>query len=287
MKGRTRVGKVFCLTVTRVSPIGLHKQDLLTGERMESNMRIKVLGCSGAEFPGYNLPGFLLDNKILFDGGSITNVLDRKSQMKIENIFVTHAHLDHVKGIPFLADNIIIESRQHKVNILSTSPVIRTIKKNILNSSIWPDFTLKGILRLKELKINQEIKVDGFTVIPLSVSHSVPAVGYLVEDNRKKRLFYTGDTGPSDETWKKLGKERIHCLIIEVTFPSRMEETAVRTRHLTPQLLKKELLKMGYLPEEVCITHLKPQYFKIIESELKRLRINNLRVLRDGETIKV
>ena len=250
-------------------------------------MRIKVLGCSGAEFPGHNLPGFLLDNKILFDGGSITNVLDKKSQLKIENIFITHAHLDHVKGIPFLADNIIIERRRHNVNILSISPVIRTIKKNILNSSVWPDFTLKGILRLKELKIDQEIKIDGFTVIPLSVNHSVPAVGYFVEDIKKRRFFYMSDSGPSDKTWKKLEKKRIHCLIIEVTFPSRMEENAIRTGHLTPQLLKKELLKIGYLPEKICITHLKPQYFKTIKTELHRLKINNLRVLRDGETIKV
>ena len=254
---------------------------------MESDMRIKVLGCSGAEFPGHNLPGFLLDNKILFDGGSITNVLDKKSQLKIENIFITHAHLDHIKGIPFLADNIIIESRRHKVNILSVSPVIRTIRKNILNSSVWPDFTLKGILRLKELKVGQEIKIDGLTVIPFRVSHSVPTVGYLAEDIKGRRLFYSGDTGPSDETWKKLGKKRIHCLIIEVTFPSRMEDTAVRTGHLTPRLLKNELLKIRYLPEKVFITHLKPQYFKIIETELQRLKINNLRVLRDGETIKV
>jgi ribonuclease BN (tRNA processing enzyme) len=250
-------------------------------------MKIKVLGCSGAEFPRHNLPGFLLDKRILFDAGSITNVLDKKSQLKIDNIFITHAHLDHVKGIPFLADNIIIESRQHKVNILSTPPVIRTIKKNLLNSSVWPDFTLKGILRVKELKIEQEIKMGGYTVTPFRVSHSVPAVGYLVEDIKKRRFFYTGDTGPSDETWKKVGKVRIHCLIIEVTFPNRMEEIAIRTGHLTPQLLKEELLKIGYLPEKICITHLKPQYFKTIKTELQRLKINNLRLLRDGEIIEV
>jgi ribonuclease BN (tRNA processing enzyme) len=250
-------------------------------------MRIKVLGCSGAEFPGHNLPGFLVDNKILLDGGSITNVLDKKSQLKLKNIFITHGHLDHVKGIPFLADNMIIESKRHKVNILSISPVIRTIRKNLLNSSIWPDFTLKGILRLKELKIDQEIKIDGFKVIPIRVNHSIPAVGYFVEDIKGIRLFYSGDTGPSDEIWKKLEKKQVQCLIIEVTFPNRMGETAIRTGHLTPQLLKMELFKIGYLPEKVFITHLKPQYFKIIETELHKLKINNLRVLRDGETIEV
>jgi ribonuclease BN (tRNA processing enzyme) len=253
---------------------------------VEYDMRIKVLGCSGAEFPGDNAPGFLLDKRILFDGGSITNVLDKKSQLRIENIFITHAHLDHIKGIPFLADNMIIESRRHKVNILSISPVIRTIRKNILNSSVWPDFTTT-ILRVVELKAGQSIRLGGYIITPFKVSHSVPAVGYLVEDRRKRRFFYTGDTGASDSTWKKIGKKHIHCLIIEVTFPSRMEEKAVTTGHLTPRLLKKELLKIGYLPEKIFITHLKPQYFKIIETELQRLKINNLRILKDRETVEV
>lgn len=70
-------------------------------------MKIKVLGCSGAEFPGHNSPGFLLDDKILFDAGSVTNVLHEKEQLEIKNIFITHAHLDHIKGIPFLADNVL------------------------------------------------------------------------------------------------------------------------------------------------------------------------------------
>jgi hypothetical protein len=66
-----------------------------------------------------------------------------------------------------------------------------------------------------------------------------------------------------------------------------MEETAVRTGHLTPQLLRKELLKIGSLPEKIYVTHMKPQYLKIIKTELHRLQIDNLRVLRDGETIEV
>jgi len=253
---------------------------------MEYDMRIKVLGCSSAEFPGNNLTSFLLDDRIVFDAGSITNVLAEKNQLKIESIFITHAHLDHVKGIPFLADNIIIKDRQRKVTVFSIPSIIRTFKKNLLNGVVWPDFTAT-VLRLIELKAHQSIRLGGYIITPFKVSHSVPAVGYLVEDKRKKCLFYTGDMGVSDGTWKKLGEKHIDCLIIEVTFPSRMEEKAVRTGHLTPRLLKRELLKIGYLPEKIFITHLKPQYFKIIETELQRLKINNLRILKDGETVEV
>ena len=75
--------------------------------------------------------------------------------------------------------------------------------------------------------------------------------------------------------------------MIEVSFPNRMEDFAIKTGHLTPLLIEKELVKMKHPPERVCITHLKPQFFKTIKTELKELGIKNLRLLRDGETVEV
>ncbi len=255
-------------------------------------MKIKVLGCSGAEFPERNPSSFLLDDKILFDAGSLTKVLDIKDQLKIENIFITHAHLDHVIGIPFLLDNITVGNIWHKVNIIGIPTVVRVIKKNILNNSIWPDFTVipnthNGIMSFIELKVGQSVKINHITVTPYKVNHSVPSAGYLVEDQRERRFFYTGDTGPTGTTWQKLGNKKIHCLIIEVSFPNRMEEIAMKSGHLTPELLKKELPKIKHRPERIYITHLKPQYYKTIKRELQRLKINNLSLLRDGETIRI
>lgn len=255
-------------------------------------MKLKVLGCSGAEFPGSNSPSFLLEEEILFDAGSLTNVLDEDAQLKIEYIFVTHAHLDHVMGIPFLADNIIVGNMSHKVNIMSITPVLKIIKKHLLNSSVWPDFTViphpdAGILNLVRMKQGKTIRIRDYMITPYEVNHAVSAVGYLVEDKNKKRLFYTGDTGPSGKTWGKIGDRQIHCLIIDVSFPNNMEDVAIRTGHLTPELLRVELLKMGHMPENIYITHPKPQHLKTIKSELDRLRIKRLRLLRDGDTIRI
>lgn len=255
-------------------------------------VKIKVLGCSGAEFPGHNTPGFLLDDKILFDAGSLTNVLDGKKQWKIRNIFITHAHLDHIKGIPFLADNLIIKNKKHKVNIISIPPVIKTIKENLLNGYIWPDFTIipdpkNGILKFVKLPDSKSIKIGDYSITPYKVNHSVPAAGYLVEGRNKKRFFYTGDTGPADATWEKIGNRQVHCLIIEVSFPNKMEKTAIMTGHLTAHLLKEEISKIKLMPERICITHTKPQYSKTIKAEVGNLRIKNLRLLRDGEIIRL
>ncbi len=255
-------------------------------------MKIKVLGCSGAEYPGHRPPSFLLNGKILFDTGSLTNILDVKGQLRIKHIFVTHSHLDHIIGIPFLADNLIFRKKRHRVNIFSTPPVIKVIRKSLLDGSIWPDFTVipnshEGILNLLELKPGQSIEIDDLSVTPYLVKHSVPATGYLVEDKKKRRFFYTGDTGPTDSTWLNLRGIQIHSLLIEVSFPSRMEDIALRTGHLTPRLLKKELLKIKPHPERIFIIHIKPPYSKTVTAELQKLNIKNLRLLKDGQTIQI
>ena len=255
-------------------------------------MKINVLGCSGAEFPGHNPAGFLLDGKILFDAGTLTHVLDRKAQSRITHIFVTHAHLDHIRDISFLADNIIVERREQRVNIISIPSVIRTIKKHLLNNSLWPDFSMipdyeNAVLRYGTLKEGEELKVNGYRVSAFKVRHSVPAVGYLVEDRNNKRFFYTGDTGPTDSTWKKIGDRKLDCLIIETSFPNRMSEMAAITGHLTSKLLKREIRKIKHMPDHIYITHPKPQHLKDIRAELQSLGMKNLRLLKEGDIISI
>jgi ribonuclease BN (tRNA processing enzyme) len=253
-------------------------------------MRLTVLGCSGADFPGYHLSSFLLDQKILLDAGSLTRVLSERDQMKIENIFITHAHLDHIMGIPFLADNIIVGKHRNRINLFAIPSVIKTIKRDLFNSAVWPDFTgipnlEDSILNLIDLKVGESIQIEEFTITPYRVSHTVPAVGFLVEEERKSCLFYTGDTGPSVGTWNKLWNKKIGSVIIDVSFPNQLNVLSLETGHLTPLLLKAELLKIKPVPERVYVTHIKPQYERIIKKELQELRIPGLRVLDDGETL--
>jgi len=255
-------------------------------------MRLWVLGCSGADFPGYHLSSFLLDQKILLDAGSLTRVLSEEDQMKIENIFVTHAHLDHIMGIPFLTDNIIVGKHRNRINLFAIPSVIETIKRDLFNSAVWPDFTEipnleHSILNLMELKVGQPIWFDEITVTPYRVSHTVPAVGFFVEEKGKRCFFYTGDTGPAEETWNKLLDKKIDSLIIDVSFPNQLEALSLRTGHLTPLLLQADLLKIKPAPESVYVTHIKPQYERVIKKELQELGIPGIRVLDDGETLDI
>jgi hypothetical protein len=66
-----------------------------------------------------------------------------------------------------------------------------------------------------------------------------------------------------------------------------MAKRAMRTGHLTPELLGGELSKMKNMPDRIYVTHAKPQYLKSISSELRGLRINHLRLLKAGESIEL
>ena len=255
-------------------------------------MKIKVLGCSGGEIPGRRSPAFLVDGEILLDAGTVTSVLSEKQQMRIRKIFITHAHLDHIRGIAFLADNIVTAGERHRVTIYGIPPVIGTIREHLFNGAVWPDFTAiptpeSAILRLTGMTEGSPIRDGAHAITAYRVTHTVPSAGFLVEDGKARRFFYTGDTGPTPATWEKIGKRKIHGLIIDVSFPDALEELAIRTGHLTPRLLREELSMMEHPPDRVFVTHAKPRHRKAIEMEIRKLKADGMRLLRDGETISV
>jgi len=45
-------------------------------------MQIKVLGCYGAEMPGYRTSGFLINEDTLLDAGTVVSVLSVKEQLR-------------------------------------------------------------------------------------------------------------------------------------------------------------------------------------------------------------
>lgn len=246
-------------------------------------MKLRVLGCSGAEFPGHSPSGFLVDDSLLLDAGTVGSVLEEAEQRFIKHILVTHSHLDHIRSIPLLADNIVVSGVDQKVEIVSIAEVIAALGSHLMNGVIWPDFTRiptpqAPVLSYREIGIEQSFTVGEYSVLACRVNHTVPAVGYRIARNGTS-LLYTGDTGPTDRIWELAGD--LAALVVEVSFPGDMEEIALLTGHLTPALLGKELTKLSRLPQRILITHLKPQYYERIKSELEALGVPGLELLRD------
>lgn len=252
-------------------------------------MKLRILGSAGAELPDFRPPAFLLDDQLLLDAGTIGSVLTEEEQWKIHSIFITHSHLDHIRSIPALADNVIIRNMPHTVSVYSTAEVIAAMQNHLFNDTIWPDFTKiptveNPVIKFTTISPYQEYKIHQYVVTAIPVNHTVPTVGYLVKSGGST-LVYTGDTGPTEEIWT-------HCsgadvLIVEVSFPDSMRDLAQLTKHLTASMLVDELDKIDVLPKRILITHPKPQYYDRILQEVEALAIDGVELLRDGSVYDI
>jgi len=68
-------------------------------------MRLKVLGAYGASDAEHNLTGYLLDDWFAVDAGTLTSKLSFAQQARIQGVFITHSHADHIRDLPHLIHN--------------------------------------------------------------------------------------------------------------------------------------------------------------------------------------
>jgi len=247
-------------------------------------MKLRVLGSAGAEFPNFRPPAFLIDDHLLLDAGTIGAALTEEEQCGLQHICITHSHLDHIRGIPALADNIIIRNLRHTVTVYAIQDVISALQKHLFNNIIWPDFTViptpdSPVISFETIEPGREYSVSDYSIRAIPVNHTVPAVGYRVCQGATT-LVYSGDTGPTEELWRYASG--IDALIVEVSFPNSMESLALLTKHLTCSLLKVELDKVAVLPKRILITHPKPQYVDVIRTEIRSLGLREIELLHDG-----
>lgn len=247
-------------------------------------MLLKNLGCSGSRAPGHNSPAFLVNGTLLLDAGTVSAVLSEAQLGAVRAILVTHAHLDHVKGIAHLADSKLLSRNLDPVTVVGTPAILQALREHIFNFQIWPDFSQlpspeRGIIRWLPIEPEQELLLDGFRVTAIEVDHTVPAVGYRVAQGAAS-ILYTGDTGPTRRIWELAGDPDF--LIVETSFPNEMEEFSIRTGHLTPRLLARELAKLDRIPTCVQVVHLKHHFEDRIREELALLGMPQVRVAEDG-----
>jgi ribonuclease BN (tRNA processing enzyme) len=225
-------------------------------------MKIRVLGCSGGIGGSLRTTSFLVDDDVLLDAGTGVGDLSLESLAKIDHIFVSHSHLDHVTSIPFLVDTVCW-MRGSPIVVYGIKEVLDILRAHLFNWKIWPDFTQipdadNPFMVYREIRVGETVELKGgrrFTAIP--ANHTVPAVGYVI-DNGRNALVFSGDTSTNDALWKVVNKtQNLKYLIIETAFSNKERDIAIASRHLCPQMLAEELEKMQAMPQ-VFITHLKP-----------------------------
>ena len=125
---------------------------------------LKVLGSSGNKSKIRGTTSFQISKDILVDAGNIINSLDEESY-KINHIFLTHAHLDHIGALKHILPPLWMPT------IFGTKLTIWIIKKWLEEARILSYATFVEVSwdSTEKVKIGTWFNVEFFRV-----NHSIP-----------------------------------------------------------------------------------------------------------------
>lgn len=235
-------------------------------------MKLTVLGCSGGIGGGRHTTTLLIDDDVLVDAGSGVTTLGLDQLARINHLFVTHAHLDHVLGLPLLLDSVG-DLRGEPLTVHALPEVLDVLSEHLFNWKLWPDFRRipdadAPWLRFQPLGFGESRVFAGRVFRPLPVEHVVPACGFHLTGGAGS-LAFSGDTTHSAAFVAALNAiPDLRHLIIETSFENELAHVARVSKHHWPGSLAAELASLQVRPE-VWITHLKPGNEDTIMSELR------------------
>ncbi len=234
-------------------------------------MNIKLLGAHNCESQNTRMVSLLVDDRLVLDAGGLTSSLSLADQQKINAILLTHQHYDHIRDVPAIAMNFYLAGKS--LGICCTPSVYQALANGLLNGQYYPEFFQRPAesptLKYITLEPYGSRQIVGYDIKAVPVNHSVPAVGFEIGFAGGRTFFYTGDTGPGlGDCWRQTSPR---LLLIEVTAANSYRNSVSESGHLTPDLLKQELISFGeirgYLPRVVTV-HMNPALADEIKSEI-------------------
>ena len=151
-------------------------------------MRIRILGCSGGIGGGSRTSAFLVDGDVLIDAGTGIGDMSLYDLNRIRHVFLTHAHLDHIAGLPMLVDSVFDENFEVPLTVYAREETLAAVQDHIFNDVIWPDFTGlpsrdNPMLRYETLTPGDTVAIGHREFHAVDVRHSVPSRGFTVRNS--------------------------------------------------------------------------------------------------------
>ncbi len=217
---------------------------------------------------------------ILIDCGSTTHYMLKKLGIdynRIDYIFITHYHIDHILGVPLIMHDFIknpdIPKRNKPLKIVGKYGVKERIE-NIYRALSNPfEFKFAEYFNLDETDINLQlpkgIKLDWYPM-----PHKDESLAYVFNFGGKK-IAITGDTDWCDTIYKLADKSDV--LFIEC---SMLEDlTPPKPKHVSFAELSENLYKLN-CPKIIIVHTFQPVIDKINELDSPKLFYYD-----DGEVI--
>ncbi len=256
---------------------------------------IKILGASGSKMKNKGTTSFQVSNEILVDAGNVINTLGKNTEF-VNHVFLTHSHADHIIDLPFIIEGFF-EKRKEPLIIYASKETIESLKKHTFNNEIWPDFSKINLLNsdkksiiFKEMKVNETITINRYTIKAIPAVHIPGSFGFVIIKDDIDGYLISGDTYLNDLLAEEINNNpKIKILITECSFPNKMSKLAYDSQHLTPNLLDQTLKNLKRTDIQIFIYHIKHIYEEEIQNQIKEIGLleHGGKVLEEGDVIHI
>lgn len=245
-------------------------------------MRLAVLGCYGGSAPGRRPSSLLVDGRLALDAGALTTTLSLAEQARVDEVYVTHAHLDHVATLPFLIDNVFA-LRETPVRVLGSRATIDALRTHLFNDAIWPDFSRlsngrSAPLAFVELDDDREVVSGDLALRPFAMDHTVDCRGYLLQGPESALAVCSDTVGLAGLPAAVARARGLAAILLEVSFPEASAEVAAVSKHLTPRAFAA-LVRQLPRGVPVFVWHMKPDAVEQLSDEIASLDLPDVALL--------
>ena len=227
-KQNSRSGSFGTQTKRRNTAVAQKKKPVIIPDLAKGNFRVIPLG--GVEEVGRNMYAFEYGNDILIvdagfqfvneeDSPGIDYILPNTKYLeerkdKIRGLIITHGHLDHIGGIPYMIER------------LGNPPIYTMELTSLLIKKRQTEFPDLPEIDYKIVKPNERISFNDLSVKFFSVTHSIPDSMGIVFESPEGNVIITGDlklehvdgvaVKKEEDIWSELGKEKNILFIVRV-----------------------------------------------------------------------
>lgn len=238
------------------------------------------------------------EHLLVFDAGSglraLGNALDLEHRSVDLDLFLSHAHVDHLIGLPFFLPALAAGSRMRlwAGSLAAAGGVERTVRK-LMSEPLFPVGieASQGEIAFTDFEPGAALRPrDGVTVRTAALNHPGGAVGYRVEYGGKAVAYIT-DTelidGATDPALRMLARDAA-LVIIDATYTDEELPQHVGWGHSSWQQTVRLAEEAG--AGRLCLFHHEPDHddaqMDRIAEAAARVRPGTL-AAREGQTIEI
>jgi ribonuclease Z len=128
--------------------------------------------------------------RLLFDCGEGTQRQIMRLQaglMDIEKVFITHWHADHFSGLLGLIQTLSMEGRDRPLYIYGPERTGEFTDRLLTTGYFDRSYEVVA----EDLELDDVVDGDGYAVQPFRAHHSIPAYGYIFEEDKELKVSRT------------------------------------------------------------------------------------------------